>query len=589
MSGFLALVGEPAALASPDLASTLLGLAHTRPVDLWRGGHDVLLASGPNPADVALGRVEDLQRGRLVVAVDARLDARDDLRAALLAANQQPAAGASDAALVAHACEAWGPACVERLRGDFSFVAWDPARRELFGARDPFGGRPLFYAEVQGGLVVSNAMCPVSEHPLVSDDLDELWLADFVLLGESLRPEASVFGAVRRLPPGHALLVRDGGLRSVRPTFALDPVPPLRGDEGEVRAQVTAALDAAVRDRLPSDRLGVLLSGGLDSPLIAALARRLAPALDMRGHFVHFERLIPDVEPPFVRRVADALGVPLRSVAADDVGLFDHWEHGSAFEPTHGLDLGIAALVDPGLVEHAPVAFTGHPSDALLMPDPLPLAAWHDGLRATLRGFCATWQRWRFRPSLSLAWAWRRLRPGSDEEPFPAWLDPEVVDRLGLRERWRVGRRDRPPLPGRRGDARAYVRGPVWATMFEQRHSCATGLALEFRHPLFDLRVVRALLGLPSLPWCQRKAVFRDLGRVAGLPEVVVLRQKAPLAGDLLQALADQEHAWPPAVVPPLAGWVRPGRRPSSRAHLEPWIRLVDADRWLALSRVAGE
>lgn len=581
MSGFLALLGEPAALAPPELAQTLLAEAHTRPVDVWRGSNEVLLASGPNPADRALGRVEDLQRGRLVVAVDARLDARDDLRAALLAAGRELAAAASDAALVAQACEAWGPACVERLRGDFSFVAWDPTRRELFAARDPFGGRPLFYAEVAGGLVVSNAMCVVSAHPQVRDDLDELWLADFVLFGESLRPEASVFGAVRRVPPGHALLVRSTGHVSVWPHFELDAVPALAGDEIEVRAQVTAALEAAVRDRLPTDRLGVLLSGGLDSPLVAAFARRLAPGLDMRGHFVHFERLIPDVEPPFARRVAGALGIPLRSVAADDVGLFDHWERGTAIEPTHGLDLGIAALVDPGLVEHTAVAFTGHPSDALLMPDPLPFAAWHDGLGTTVRGFGAAWRRGGRRPSLSLVRAWRQLRHAAAGEPLPSWLDPGLIHRLGLRERWTAGRRDRPPLPGRRGEARAYLRGPIWATMFEQRHPCATGLALEMRHPLFDLRAVRALLGLTSLPWCQRKLVFRDLGQASGLPDVIVRRHKAPLAGDLLQALADREAAWPPTLPSTLSGWVRAG--PHAKAdHLDLWIRLGDVARWLA-------
>jgi len=120
--------------------------------------------------------------GRLWITADARIDARTELIEKLKAKSQ--AAGAlalptPDAELILHAYDAWGEACVEHLLGDFSFAIWDAREKRLFCARDHFGVKPFYYAQVGSCLIFCNTLNCVRMHPGVSSRLNDLAIADF--------------------------------------------------------------------------------------------------------------------------------------------------------------------------------------------------------------------------------------------------------------------------------------------------------------------------------------------------------------------------------------------------------------------------
>ena len=121
--------------------------------------------------------------GQVWLAADARIDARDDLIGPLRNAGRSVPHDVSDADLILHAYHAWGEGCVTRLAGDFAFAIWDNRRRLLLCARDQFGLKPLYYSHKGDLVVFSNTSGCVLMHPDVSQRIDRLALADFLMFG----------------------------------------------------------------------------------------------------------------------------------------------------------------------------------------------------------------------------------------------------------------------------------------------------------------------------------------------------------------------------------------------------------------------
>jgi asparagine synthase (glutamine-hydrolysing) len=169
-----------------------------------------------------------------------------------------------DIETIVHLYEELGERCFERLRGMFGVALWDAKRRRLVLARDRFGIKPLYVADVaEGRLGFASEVAPLLALG-AARDVDLQAVADFLTLGY-VPGEATGVRGVRALAPGHALVWEDGATREA--AFA--------GLEARDVADLEATLAEAVRIHLRSDvPLAVLLSGGLDSSLIAALAAR---------------------------------------------------------------------------------------------------------------------------------------------------------------------------------------------------------------------------------------------------------------------------------------------------------------------------
>jgi asparagine synthase (glutamine-hydrolysing) len=173
----------------------------------------------------------------------------------------------SDTEAIVHGYEEWGLGFAERLRGMFAVAIWDARRRRLVLARDRFGIKPLYVREVAGELAFASELDALPKGEL---DLDAV---EAFLALNSIPAPLSIFREIRKLPAGHVLTWEDGRLereRYARP----GPLPPrVDEDEAELVEECRARLRDSVRAHLVADvPVGVLLSGGVDSGLLAALA-----------------------------------------------------------------------------------------------------------------------------------------------------------------------------------------------------------------------------------------------------------------------------------------------------------------------------
>jgi len=176
----------------------------------------------------------------------------------------------SDTEVHLHLYEQHGPEFARRLRGMFAVAIWDARRRRVVLARDRYGIKPLYYRHVDGVLEFASELRAL---PRGEIDLDAL---EAFLAFNSIPAPYSIFRAIRKLPPGHVLVWEESGTVQIERYARPGPVPieELRtDDEAELIEELRARLRDSVRAHLLSDvPVGVLLSGGVDSAALAALA-----------------------------------------------------------------------------------------------------------------------------------------------------------------------------------------------------------------------------------------------------------------------------------------------------------------------------
>jgi asparagine synthase (glutamine-hydrolysing) len=226
----------------------------------------------------------------------------------------------SDTEVIVHLYEEYGPACLDRLNGQFALALWDARNTSLFLARDRMGIRPLFYAAQADRLIFGSEVKAILAAPGVEAALDPEALRQVFTFWSVLAPRSS-FRGICELPPGHYLLARDGGI-TVRRYWALDFTPaPTRRAEADYLEEFRARLTEAAQIRLRADvPVGAYLSGGLDSSVIAALIRNHTPR-QLETFSIAFSD--PDFdESVHQRRMASLLGTRHQTVfcTPEDIG-----------------------------------------------------------------------------------------------------------------------------------------------------------------------------------------------------------------------------------------------------------------------------
>jgi len=172
-----------------------------------------------------------------------------------------------DTEVLLHLYEEHGDSFAARLRGMFAVAIWDARRRRLVLARDRFGIKPLYYRDVDGELSFASELRAL---PRGEVDLDAL---EAFLAFNSIPAPLTIFRDVRKLPAGHLLVWDEGVIRLERFARPAPTVDVRDDDEAELVEELRARLRDSVRAHLVSDvPVGVLLSGGVDSSLLAALA-----------------------------------------------------------------------------------------------------------------------------------------------------------------------------------------------------------------------------------------------------------------------------------------------------------------------------
>lgn len=221
-----------------------------------------------------------------------------------------------DAEVIVAAWRQWGEACVEFFNGMFAFALWDQAKGQLFCARDRFGEKPFLYTLGGGYFAFASEYRALLSLQQVDGDVDHARLARFLVSpADGLdRGDATLFPAIRQLPPAHVMVLDQHDLTSRPRCYWLG-----RSIRLNRRLTPQAAADAfrdlladSVRLRLRSDvPVGSCLSGGLDSSAIVCLARReLGPDTPYHTFSGRFPGTSAD-EGPYMESVA-ALAHPVR-------------------------------------------------------------------------------------------------------------------------------------------------------------------------------------------------------------------------------------------------------------------------------------
>lgn len=567
-------------VAALDLAGAGVGTRHSCE------GFAGAAAAFPAP----LGGVVALPE--LVVAGHVRLDAKDTLRATLGLARDANAAGASagtdDLALVAAAWREFGDGAVARLRGDFSLVVWDATRRLFLAARDGMGVRPLYFAAIPGGVVASNVLDAVRAHPAVSSRLDEAAVASFLRIGWNADLTTTSFAAIHRLAPGTAFVSSDDHPepRVFRHWRIPDPALVKYGDAREYLDRYRALLAAAVRDRVEPGRTVLFLSGGIDSPTIAAASRAATGEPPLRA----VTRVVGDVESGEEARlaasVAARLGLPHEVIEAPTDPRPE--QAPPTPEPYDDAEYAAYRAFLRQLPPTANVILDGEDGDALFAPPGLGVMLRREGVAGALTRIAAYTLTHARHPYLGF-WLRRRLRfrARRQADAAPRWLSTRGAA-------IRPAAEPAPPAHAARPEAAASLSSSLWQSIHDGVSRAFHGAPVEVRWPLLDERLLEFVFALPAVPWCQLKWLPRRAYR-AELPREVIGRRKTTIPGYHAR-LVNGWRARTGAAVPPLhpvtAEFVDHTRlldvlkTGGTEEVLAAW-RAIEFDRWVTSARVA--
>lgn len=281
----------------PDDGGVALIEAHGGAVAL---GNRRLAIIDPSPAGHQ--PMHDATRGTTIV-FNGMIYSYRELRAQLVAAGER-FDSECDTEVVLRAYGRYGVGCVRHLRGMFAFAVWDAREQQLFLARDRFGIKPLYYWQRGGTFMFASQVKALLASGHVAPRISAAGLRTYLSFGAVSEPVTAIDG-VFALPAAHTAIVRDGQLRIDRYWS-----PPEQADisisRSEAVAELRERLEDSVRRHLVADApLGIFLSGGLDSSVLAALAAR--ETTQLRTVSVAFDD--PSFsEEPHMERVARHVG-----------------------------------------------------------------------------------------------------------------------------------------------------------------------------------------------------------------------------------------------------------------------------------------
>ena len=225
---------------------------------------------------------------------------------------------ATDTEVILEAYREWGLDAVKKLNGMFAFALYDAGRRRLFLARDRAGEKPLFYRHARGSLLFGSELKAMMKDPEFDRVIDPLALNQYLAFGY-IPSDSCIFKGVRKLPQGCAMTYDlDGDAMKVWPYWTLPP--PVNGQpavEEELLEELERLLLDSVRMRLIADvPVGIMLSGGVDSSLVTAMAARVS-SKPVRTFNISFPGHGAADESPFARMVAKHFGTDHVELAAE--------------------------------------------------------------------------------------------------------------------------------------------------------------------------------------------------------------------------------------------------------------------------------
>lgn len=218
--------------------------------------------------------IQPYQENSIVVSADVRLDNRDELFQLLLPnLPLSKQTSVTDAELIAKNYLRFGPEGFQNLIGDFAFLLWDGRKQSLFCCRDVFGIRPLYYTTRSNRFLAASVLSQLFSDSNLPDSLNKESLEDYLVYGSYSDPEATIYQAIRQVPPAHYLEVTSDLKIIKKCYFNWKPKNSLKfKNKNDYLFSFEEALNKTIQSHLRyQGPIGLMLSGGLDSGSIAAL------------------------------------------------------------------------------------------------------------------------------------------------------------------------------------------------------------------------------------------------------------------------------------------------------------------------------
>ncbi len=444
----------------------------------------------------------------------------------------------SDTEVALHAYLEWGEECTGHLNGMYAFALWDPREEQLLLIRDRMGIKPLYYHPTPDGVIFGSEQKAILAHPWVRPAVDAEGLAELVAFTKT--PGHAVYKGMREVRPGHLVRVRREGT-TVRRYWALEARDHTDGLDTTVRT-VRELLDDIVARQLVADvPLCTLLSGGLDSSTITALAARgLADsgrgpvrsfAVDFVGQTENFKpdalRSTPDG--PYAHALAEHVRCDHRDIVLDAAALIDRGNRAAVLR-ARDLPIGLGEgdtslyLLFQAIREQSTVALSGESADEVFGG----YRWFHDKEAVEADTF-----PWLTASGIN---AFAGDRAGGRE----ALLDGGLLAKLDLpgyrRDRYREALAEVPYRDGESGLERrmreiCYLHLTRFVQfLLDRKDRTSMAVGLEVRVPFCDHRLVDYVF---NTPWSMKTFDGREksLLRAAALdvlPEAVAQRVKSP-------------------------------------------------------------
>lgn len=498
--------------ASGIWLSVHAGLAHRRL-------HVPMVDESPQPL------VRTLGSRTYALVYNGRLYNADELRQTLMGYGHRFESG-SEAELLLLSYVQWGISFLERLNGMFALAIWDEHERQLLLARDRVGARPLFYAPREQCLLFGSELKALLAHPLVQPVLDSEGLAEVLALGPARTPGCGVFKNVHEVLPGQYLLYSRRGIQTGKYwELKSHPHP---DDFQTTLMRVRQLLVEATERQLDSPKMGSFLSGGLDSSLISAVAKRhlehngrnqlVTFSVDYQENELHFQsnEFQPDPDSRWIPVMVDFLQSEHLEVVLDNQQLYS-----SLIPAMRRRDLPGMADIDSSLYlfcqkvrQHVPVALSGEGADEVFGGYP--------------------WFFWEHaRSANTFPWA-TRLK---DREHY---LSEEVRQYAKtadyVRSRYQEALEQVPRLKGESPEAArqreiSYLTLTHWMpVLLDRKDRMSMGVGLEVRVPFLDHHLMEYVW---NIPWemkayqGQSKGILRQAMQEF-LPPAILQRKKSP-------------------------------------------------------------
>ncbi|RCW69712.1 asparagine synthase (glutamine-hydrolyzing) [Saliterribacillus persicus] len=487
-------------------------------------GHQRLIVIDPDGGKQPMQEVHNGETYTLVY--NGELYNTDELRNALSQLGWR-FKGHSDTEVLLKSYIEWKEACVERFNGIFAFAIWSEKKKQLFLARDRLGVKPLFYTEMEEGLLFGSEIKALLAHSQITPTLDQEGLSEIFALGPSRTPGNGVFQGIHELRAAHVGIFDENGLKTKR-YWNVKSEPHVDNTSQTVSMIKSLFLDAVERQLVSDVPLGTFLSGGIDSSAITAVATRYLQkegkpnlhtfSIDYEENDKYFKTsdFQPNHDQPFIEKMVSSLNTDHHRFVIDQNTLVDLLKTAVYYRDLPGM-----ADVDASLLwlcqeskKHVTVALSGECADEIFGGYP-----WFKQTDDLNRN----------------AFPWIRsseLRHNLLRENIKNTLDLEGY----MKKRYHETIKETPVLEGETDIEKArremFYLNMHWfmPTLLDRKDRMSMGAGFEARVPFSDHRLVEYVWNIPfemKQLGGREKGIFRE-ALTGYVPDEILFRKKSP-------------------------------------------------------------